>query len=485
MKLHITKKILSFIFLVVAAFTVNAQGLRSAYFLEGATFRHQLNPAFIGERNYVSIPALGNINVSGQGNVGLSDFIYKYNDPKGKYDLTTFMNKSVGRDEFLGSLHDMNKVAVNVNLTILSFGFHSWGGFNTFELGVRSNTNLNLPYGLFNFMKTGMSAEGMNHYNFKKLRLKSNNYVDMSFGHAREINEYLTVGGKFKLLFGGANLDAKFDEMDIRLSGEEWIIKSRGSLDGSIKGGYFELDDPNAEGLREITGFDVSSGGVGGFGVGIDMGATYKMDQLVEGLTLSAALLDLGFISWGNNLKGRSAGEFYFDGFKEFAFESGEDANGNKKQTLENQFDDLMDDLEGMIKYYDDGKKGGRVTGLATTLNIGAEYILPYYKKLSFGFLSSTRINRPNTWTEGRLYANISPIKWFDASVNVAASTYGASFGWVINFHPKGFNFFIGSDHMAFKVNPQFIPINSFNTNVNLGFNITFGDGRKNNSSIN
>lgn len=34
------------------------QNNRSAYFLGGATFRHELNPAFMGERGYVTMPGL-------------------------------------------------------------------------------------------------------------------------------------------------------------------------------------------------------------------------------------------------------------------------------------------------------------------------------------------------------------------------------------------------------------------------------------------
>lgn len=33
------------------------QNSRSTYFLEGSTYRHELNPAFMGERGYVSFPA--------------------------------------------------------------------------------------------------------------------------------------------------------------------------------------------------------------------------------------------------------------------------------------------------------------------------------------------------------------------------------------------------------------------------------------------
>ena len=55
---------------------VNAQEAnRSGYFLDGYTFRHAINPAFAPERNYVSIPVLGNFGVSAMSNVGVSTFI--------------------------------------------------------------------------------------------------------------------------------------------------------------------------------------------------------------------------------------------------------------------------------------------------------------------------------------------------------------------------------------------------------------------------
>lgn len=51
-----------------------AQGLNSAYFIEDYKFRHTMNPAFDNEQNYVSIPALGNLNVRTQGNLALATY---------------------------------------------------------------------------------------------------------------------------------------------------------------------------------------------------------------------------------------------------------------------------------------------------------------------------------------------------------------------------------------------------------------------------
>ncbi|MCI7476465.1 MAG: DUF5723 family protein, partial [Prevotella sp.] len=95
------------------------------------------------------------------------------------------------------------------------------------------------------------------------------------------------------------------------------------------------------------------------------------------------------------------------------------------------------------------------------------------YRKLKFGLLSSTRFNGKYTWTEGRLSANVSPLKWIDGGINFALNSYTASCGWVLNVHPKGFNMFIGMDHILGNMSKEFIPLSS-NASVNLGFNVTF-----------
>ena len=106
-------------------------------------------------------------------------------------------------------------------------------------------------------------------------------------------------------------------------------------------------------------------------------------------------------------------------------------------------------------------------------MNVGCEYTLPVYRKLTFGLLSSTRINGDHTWTEGRLSANVAPLKWLDGGINFAVNSYTASMGWVLNIHPKGQNFFIGMDHLLGKTSKEFIPLSS-NASVCVGFNVAW-----------
>lgn len=196
------------------------QNSRSTYFLEGSTYRHELNPAFMGERGYVSFPGLGNLTIGAQSTGGVGDFIFK----KANGDLTTFMNEEVSSAEFLKGLPKRLKVGVNVDESILSLGFHAWGGFNTLGISVKSNTNVFMPDELFKFMKNGVASETGSSYNVKNVNIVSTNYAEIAFGHSREINERLTVGAKVKALVGLAKATMHIDELNILASQDQWTI---------------------------------------------------------------------------------------------------------------------------------------------------------------------------------------------------------------------------------------------------------------------
>lgn len=69
----------AFALAVTGSALAQTQSSRSAYFLEGSTYRHELNPAFIGERGYFSFPALGNLDFGVQSTAGIGSFLYTLN----------------------------------------------------------------------------------------------------------------------------------------------------------------------------------------------------------------------------------------------------------------------------------------------------------------------------------------------------------------------------------------------------------------------
>ena len=468
---HISKYILASALAMVGTGAM-AQALQSAYFTDDYKFRHSMNPAFGNEQNYVSIPALGNINVNLRGNFGYQDVVfdnpmYPHGSDK---RLTTFMNPYISAGEALdGFSSGSNRLVGNVGITILSAGFKAFGGYNTIELSSRTSFGMSLPYELFEFAKN----TGNKSYDMGDISMGAMSYVELGLGHSRQINDRLRVGGKFKLLFGLGRADVKLEDMTADLSAaDKWVVSGKATADVSVKGFKFEsaMEDYNVESngqYEQVSDFDVDGFGLGGFGIAFDLGAEYKID---DDWTVSAALLDLGFISWKENARAESSGQpFVFDGFHDVAVNS-DSQNGT---VLEDQTDQLGDDLLDFAHLEDKGETGGRTTGIGATLNLAAQYNLPVYRPITFGFLSSTRINGPYTWTEGRLSANYEPLKWLNGGVNLSVNSFTTSFGWVLNIHPKGYNFFIGMDHILGKVSKEFIPLSS-NVSVSLGMSVAW-----------
>ena len=101
--LHIKKQLLT-VALATIATGAMAQSINSAYYTEDYKFRHDLNPAFGNEQNYISIPALGNISVNTHGNFGYQDVVMKnpmYGVENGAKKMTTFMNPYISASDAL------------------------------------------------------------------------------------------------------------------------------------------------------------------------------------------------------------------------------------------------------------------------------------------------------------------------------------------------------------------------------------------------
>lgn len=453
-----------------------AQGLNSGYFTDDYKFRHNMNPAFGNEQNYVSMPALGNLNVRTQGNFGLGDVLF--DNPRYGIDSdkkkTTFLNPYISIDEALkGFSTGNNRINADVDITLLSAGFKGFGGYNTISIDARTNVGVALPYSLFEFAKN----TGNKTYEMDDIDVHAQSFVQLAFGHSRNIGDKLRVGAKLKLLFGAARGDVKITGLRADLAGEDkWTMSGKAIANVSMKGFQYkekekEYKQDGKGTYRYVNDLDVDGAGIGGFGMAVDLGATYKIN---DDWTVSAALIDLGFIGWSNNMQAVNKQEtFEFDGFHDIAVNKNDKDGNQKDNSFASQGDRYSDQLSNFANLSDDGDKGSRTSGIGATLNFGCDYTFPLYRKLHFGFLSSTRINGKYSWTEGRLSANVAPLKWIDGGVNFAVNSFTASCGWVLNVHPKGMNVFIGMDHILGKMSKEFIPLSS-NASVSMGFNVAF-----------
>ena len=453
--MNLLKKYILVTVVMAIAPIASAQTLHSLYFLEGNNQRNTLNPAFTSERGFVTFPALGNLSISANSNIGLGTFM----TPRGN-EMVTFMHESISNEDALSKFKKNNIIEANVDLNIITVGFNAWNGTNTIGLSVRSRTGAYLPKTLFSFLKEGQNMSGVTEYDFSDVAAKTMNYVELALGHARKINDKLSVGAKLKILVGGAYAEAHADDVKITMSGDRWMISQKSSLVGS-KGLNFVTDNTG-----EITKVDFDNFGVAGYGGALDLGAVYKINPET---TVSLAVTDIGFISWNDcSTATNKNSTFEFKGFDNIA----EDDNPDGSNSFDDAADEVLDNLKGLVKYHDDGKKG-KTTSLYTAVRAAGEYAL-LNNRISFGLLASMRFGAPKVWSEAMLTANFRPSRWFNAAINGSVSNVRSSVGAVINFHPKAMNFFIGGDYLLAKFGKQFIPVNAAKLNIGLGLSFNF-----------
>ncbi len=284
-------------------------------------------------------------------------------------------------------------------------------------------------------------------------------------GHSHDITDKLRVGAKVKFLFGLAYADLDAKNLRLHLSDDCWKINGDIEARAALMGAgltYEEGKEDPETGRPRVDDVEDIKAGLSGFGMAFDLGATYKV---IPDLTLSASITDLGFISWNNMNMASSAGSWEFDGFENVYVANDANKEGN---TIDDQFEKIGDDLEDMFAVYSDGKDK-EARALAATINLGAEYTLPQYRKLRFGFLYSSRLAGKYSYHSGVFSANVAPVKWFDASLSMGFTSSGVTGGLVVSLHARHFNIFMGTDRFMGKRSKDFIPLNRANSNFSMG----------------
>ena len=442
---------------ILSCGTMAAQNTYSGYFLENYTYRFQENPAFGNEDNFVSMPALGNINVGMQGNLHLTKILYNVDG-----ETVLFTNPGVP-ESAANKFKNSNKLGANVKIDLLSGGFKSWGGYNTVSFGVRANANVSAPGSFFRLAKEGIENKT---YDIKDLTMGIRAFGQLAFNHSRDIPQVpgLRAGAAMKFYLGVGNVDAYFDRASLSLGEDSWKAVTNANIYASASGLKYKMRHNKHTGRDYVDGIDYDFKGLNGFGIGFDLGAQYKWQDF----EFSLALLDLGFISWGKTQWASTNGDREID-TDAYIFNANDEADNSFK----NEWRLFRDDLAELYQLENNGEKSSRTRAVAATLNIGVGYEFPLYRPLKFGFLSSTVINGRYSWSQARFSANVAPLDWVSASANLEVSTYGCGFGWLVNFYTKGINVFLGMDHTMGKLAKQGVPLNS-NAACNIGINFPF-----------
>ena len=493
-----------FFIMLVCTLSANAQFLRTSYFMEGTHYRQQLNPALTPTKGYFNLSVIGAVNATvGSTSLGYQDIINIIDDGDDFYTKPDFMNR----------LKDNNKLNVNFSTEILSAGWYKGKNFWSFNIGLRTDIGANLTKNMFTFLNEMETVEENwrnSNYDISGQQLNINAYTEIGLGLSRQINSRLTVGARVKALLGIGNMELKLNRvaMSANLPSDQQInqwssesywnsmtpsqaaqaaqeLKDKFNnyhanltVGAELKSSFKGLELQEEEGKDYVTDFDFDSGklGIAGYGFGIDLGASYK---ILDNLTVSASVLDLGFISWSkSSTKIASANPDPID-IKGSTYANMVDPNN--PNTVMNAVNQLQNDAQGYMDRVTNGDvldydmlqlevsdaKESRKSRLASTLVLGAEYGF-FNNKLAVGVLSTTRFVQPDALTELTFSANYRPKSWFNVALSYSAiQSAGKSFGLGLKLGPL----FVGTDYM-------FLGKNSNSVNGFVGVSIPLG-GRK------
>lgn len=447
-----------------------AQYLRSSYFMEGTSARLQLNPGLQPTKGYFNMPIIGSFNMSASSNVlGTSDII----------DLMDSGSDLYSNGKLFDRLKADNRLNVNLNTDILSFGWYRGKGFWSVNVGLRADFGAALAKDMFSMMRTmnGFALEdvaGTNQsYSLSNQTLNMKAYAEIGLGYSRRITEKLTVGGRVKVLLGLARAEMNINQFDLNLDvpnpqyanyadyesrgelspsdwyGSHYDYSANGNVITTLKGGGMTFDN---DGM--IDNFDLDAGdlGIAGSGFGIDLGASYKV---WDNLTVSASILDLGFLKWKESETTVAT------------------VSGEAHETIDaSNYDRYIGgDFLSFERFdFEEGspEKVKTKTRLYSTLLLAGEYGL-LNNKLSVGAMYTARFAEPKTLNELTFLATFRPKNWLNAAISYSPiQASGKSIGLAVKLGPL----FVGTDYMFFGGNSK--SVNGF-----LGISFPLGGKAK------
>ena len=191
-------------------------------------------------------------------------------------------------------------------------------------------------------------------------------YREISFGYSHEINKNLILGAHIKPLFGLSAVEMSFDKFQLNTSREVWNLDMNGSIHTSAplevtegKNGIpdsVKLRDMETQDLIDTYGLNFSNPGLA-----VDLGAVYKLN---EAWSFSAALNNVGFITWKKDLNSVSVnGQYDFTGPSISALD---------RDSLGDRYNDIIDSVKNVIG----GKTGNErfTTTLSPVMYLGGLY---------------------------------------------------------------------------------------------------------------
>ncbi|MEN8226663.1 MAG: DUF5723 family protein [Bacteroidota bacterium] len=447
-----------------------AQINNSVYFMPGVPQANRVNPAHQPNcGSYIGFPMLAPMRLElSSSSLSYQDVIYPH---PFQDSLITFLHSAADKEAFLNKLEPENFIVTDLRSSLISLGLQTEIGFLTFDLTSRVDGAVYYPGDLAKLLLKG-SIEGET-YSLDGIGTNLSAFDELSLGWSYPFLDNLQVGVRAKMLFGIGDLSTRRSELSITTSEEAWNIQSDLMVSASLpfaevvynEEGMIEdiVIDEEIESLRP-TSLPRYIFNYRNPGFAVDLGVNYRpIDQLL----LSASAVDIGFISWKDEVHDAThAMEYEYLGFELNPLELNEDYSLG--DYIDSSFSQLGDSLLSFLEFTPGRAYSKR---LNTKLYVGASYFVT--PNINFGLLSRTDFLQGLISQQFTASANFTTGRWINLTLSYTyKNSYMKNLGAGISFNAGPLNLYLISDN---TLNALFWPQEARSVNLWFGMNVVFG----------
>ena len=418
----------AFVILVMLIFTeknADAQFDLTLYNMQPVIQTNLANPAFIPDFQYhFGVPALSSV-YAGEGTSGVkfSQIFTKRADDSLVFDFANISDH----------VKSINNISVRTGVQWLNGGM-KWKDYY-FSLSISDYFDLNMFYSddLVNLAIGGNAQFIGKNMDINPTYLKATHYREYAFGAAWDFDSQWNFGAKAKMLFGKSNIITNTLDAKLYTAENTYYLTTETNMliNTSMPKSWTAPDG----GMKLNSDYMFYGGS---FGLSLDLGATYKLD---DQFSFSASVLDLGYIKFDRNFANYSNEnvKWTFEGidalqFKEMSNDQVNNELNHIGDSLLNKFDikeswhsyNIMMTakiyLGGTYKLSDVETIGALVRSEIVNKVWRPSLTLSYYRQIldDLGVIGSySIINRSYTNIGAGVYYNYAPVQVYLVTDNL------------------------------------------------------------------
>lgn len=460
--------------LIVSTFILSATAQDfNLYQLRTMPQNLQVNPGFMPTSNYhiaggvLPIPLLPAINLDFANSFALKDVLHG-----------TDTGATIDMSSFIESMPKQGQLRFNLQVDIINFGFKIKDK-HYFHMIYQERTQV---LGLYSKELLNFIWKGNGHDDFlgKTTRIAGfgadvMQYGVLKLGYTQQYDEKLSFGVTPTFYFGHAYISSKNSYLEVYTSDKldeisitPSIEMNTGGVGPMIVAAMAPEDTTNgAESSFDPTEY-ISDMVMPGFGVGIDFGANYKLNDQIE---VNASVIDLGFIGWGKGSTiNNDAKTITFNGVDPADLIGGQIEGDTSSGSP--FIDSLMSDVKDNLTLTETTGKFN--SGIATKVFLGGTYKID--EKFSAGILLRNYFINKQYKAGVSINGNVAINNWLSSSITY--SIYNNSYtnvglGTAVNMGP--IQFYVMMDNVVGLMMVDYTK----NFNMRFGFNIRPTHNRK------